>query len=152
MRAIAVLLLLGAACYSVRPSPYFNGLSDDLKGFVTRSAPQAAWTTRLQTAAPDGASFRLPGVQVVAFETDRTLDETEAQGLLDRVEFEVVRSLFGGEVRLVSRREPTPQPGVRGVLWEYEAADRRGFIAFFGVRREPGYEVIFSACEVGWGS
>jgi hypothetical protein len=149
MRAIAILLLLGAACYSVRPSPYFKGLSDDANGFVTRSAPQATWTTRLQTAAPGGTSYRLPGTQVVAFETDRTLDEAESKEFLDRVEFEVVRSLFSGKVTLVSRREATAQPGVRGVMWEYQADDRRGFIAFFGVHREPGYEVIFSVCEVG---
>ena len=151
MRAIEILLLLGAGCYSTRPSPYFKGLGDEATGFVARSAPQATWATRLQTEPPGASSARLPGMQIVALETGETLDEAEASSLVDRVEFEIFRSLFGaGKVRLVSRREMPPQPGVRGVTWQYEADDRRGFITFFGVRREPGYEVIFSVCETGW--
>jgi hypothetical protein len=150
MRAIAILLALGAGCASTRTSPSFRGLGDDAKQFVARSAPQATWTTRLQTEPSAAPSPRLPGTQILAFETDRTLDEEEAGELLDRVEFEVVRSLYDGHAKLVSRREHPPQPSVRGVTWEYDAGDRRGFITFFGVRREPGYEVIFSVCEVGW--
>jgi hypothetical protein len=63
-----------------------------------------------------------------------------------------VRSLFSGHVRLVSRREVPPQPGVRGVSWEYDTGDRRGIVTLYGVRREPGYEVIFTVCEMGWAS
>jgi hypothetical protein len=150
MRATLVLFLLGAACYSTRTSPSFKGLGKDAKEFVARSAPQATWTTRLSTEPFDAGSARLPGTQILAFETDRTLDEEEAKELLDRLEFEIVRSLYGGRVRLVSRRDHAAQPSVRGVTWEYDLDDRRGFITFFGVRREPGYEVILSVCEVGW--
>jgi len=145
-----LLLLLGAACQATRTSPYFHGLGNEAKDFVARSAPEASWTTRLQTERVGESPSRLPGTQILAFETDRTLDEAEAKDLFERLEFEVVRSLFSGRVRLVARRETPAQPGVRGVTWEYDADDRRGFITFFGVRREPGYEVIFSVCEMGW--
>lgn len=149
MRAIALLLALGAACASTHTSPCFKGLGDDAKQFVARSAPQATWTTRLRTEPGDKGAARLPGTQILAFDTERTLDEAEATDLLERLEFHVVRSLFGGRVRLVARRDHAAEPGVRGVTWEYETGDRRGFITFFGVRREPGYEVIISVCEVG---
>ena len=151
MRAMLIFLLaLGAACQATRTSPYFKGLGDEAKEFVARSAPQASWTTRLRTEPGDKATVRLPGTQILAFDTDRTLDEAEATDLLERLEFQVVRSLFSGRVRLVARRDHAAQPGVRGVTWEYDAQDRRGFITFFGVRRERGYEVIFSVCEMGW--
>lgn len=147
---LILLAALVAGCSSTRTSPSFKGLGADARDFVARSAPQATWTTRLRTE-PDGAgSARLPGTQILAFETDRTLDEKEAKDLLDRLEFEIVRSLYGGRVRLVSRRDHPVKPSVRGVTWEYDTDDRRGFITFFGVRREPGYEVILSICEVGW--
>ncbi len=152
MRATALLLLLGAACQATRTSPYFNGLGDEAKDLVARSAPQASWTTRLDTVPPDAGPSRLPGMQVLAFETDRTLDAEEVRDLVERLEFEVVRSLFGGHVRLVSRREAPAQPGVRGVSWEYDAGDRRGIVTLYGVRREPGYEVILTVCEMGWAS
>jgi hypothetical protein len=152
MRATALLLLLGAACQATRTSPYFSGLGNEAKDFVARSAPQATWTTRLRTGPADGRPSRLPGMQVLAFETERTLDAEEAQDLIERLEFEVVRSLFGGHERLVSRREASVEPGVRGVSWEYDAGDRRGILTFHAVRREPGYEVIFTVCEMGWAS
>jgi len=152
MRATPILLLaLGAACYSTRTSPCFKGLGNEAKDFVARSAPEATWTTRVQTAPADASPTRLPGTQILAFETDRTLDQEEANALVERLEFEIVRSLFSERVRLVGRREAPPQPGVRGVTWEYETDDRRGFVTFFGVRREPGYEVIFSVSEMGYG-
>jgi hypothetical protein len=152
MRATLLLLLLGAACQTTRTSPYFTGLPDEAKDFVARSAPQATWTARLETVPKDASPSRLPGMQVLAFETDRTLDAEETQDLIERLEFEVVRSLFGGHVRLLSRREAPAQPGVRGVSWEYDTGDRRGIVTLYGVRREPGYEVIFTVCEMGWAS
>ncbi|HEX5137924.1 MAG TPA: hypothetical protein VFY93_13185 [Planctomycetota bacterium] len=148
MRPTILLLLLGAACQSARTSPYFNALGDEAKDFVARSAPEATWTTRLQTEPKDASPPLLPGLQVVAFETGRTLDEAEVRDLHDRLEFEIVRSLVGEHVRLVSRRETTAQPGVRGVSWEYDTGDRRGILTLYGVRREPGYEVIFTVCEM----
>ncbi len=151
MRATAILLLvLGAGCYTARTSPYFKGLGDEAKDLVARSAPQATWATRLRTEPGDKGSARLPGTQILAFDTDLTLDEAEATDLIERLEFQIVRSLFSGRVQLVARRDHAAQPGVRGVTWEYDASDRHGFITFFGVRRDPGYEVIISVCEVGW--
>jgi hypothetical protein len=150
MRATAIfLLLLPVACGTTRASSHFTGLGAGARDFLSRSAPQAAWTTRFDTAPADAASPRLPGTQILAFETDRALDEKETADLAERLEFEVVRSLYAGGARLVSRRGIPAQPGVRGVTWEYGTDDRRGFITFFGVRREGGYEVIFSVWEMG---
>jgi hypothetical protein len=147
-----LLLLLAAACQATRTSPYFKGLGGEAKGFVDRSAPQASWTTRVRTEPQEATTSRLPGTQLLAFETDRTLDEEEARDLFERLEFEVVRSLYKDGARLVSRREHPPQPALRGVTWEYDASSRHGFVTLFGVRREPGYEVIFTLCETGWSS
>ena len=119
---------------------------------VPRSAPQASWTTRLRTEPADGSPSRLRGMQVLAFETGRRLDAEEVQDLIERLEFEVVRSLFGGRVRLVSRREAAAESGVRCVSWEYDAGDRRSILTFYGVRRDPGYEVILTVYEMGWTS
>jgi hypothetical protein len=143
------LLTLATGCQVTRTSPCFSGLGSEAKDFVARSAPEVTWATRLQTE-PEGASpARLPGTQILAFETQQSLDPQEVQDLFERLEFEVVRWLFRGHGRLVARHETPAQPGVRGITWEYDAGDRRGFITFFGVRREPGYEVIFNVCEIG---
>jgi len=146
--SLLCLLALGAGCMATRTSPYFHDLGKDAQGFVARSAPQATWATRLQTEPVGESPARLPGTQILSFETERALDDAEVKELFERLEFEVVRSLFNDRVRLVSRHEQPAGQAVRAVSWEYDAGERRGFITFFGVRREHGYEVIFNVCEM----
>jgi len=143
-----LLLLLCAACQVTRTSPFFHGLGNEARDFVARSAPEATWTTRLETEPRDALPPLLPCIQLVAFETEWTLDEAEARDLHDRLEFEIVRSLLDQRVRFVSRHEVTSPPEVRGVCWEYDTGGRHAVLSCYGVRRGSGYEVIFTVCEM----
>jgi hypothetical protein len=140
MRTSLVLLLPLAACVGTR-SPSFTALGADAKRFVERSAPKASWTGQL--------TVRMPGIQTLSFEADRPLDDAEVAEFFEGLEFHVVRVLFMDQVRLVSRHDRTIEPATRAISWEYDSCGRRGFVAFYGIRREHGYEVIFNVYEIG---
>ena len=121
----------------------------EAEDYVRRSAPEVVWTTRTRTDPGVDVSHALPKTLLLSFETGDDLGADAEKELFERLEVEIVRTLFRDRAKLLARRQSAPRETVREFSWEYDAFGRRGLVSAWGVRHADAYEVTITIHEMG---
>ena len=142
------LVVLGA-CQATRTSTFFHDFPGQAPTYVARSGQAFGWTDRLHAGGGGKPSYKLPKTQLISLETSDPVGAEAEKELFERLEVEIVRSLFQGGARLTARDPGRDVKGAREFSWQYEADGRAGLITAWGIRHADIYEVTITVHEVG---